>query len=173
MLHLGGGGGECVESNNSLNCNNHKWKLANLSRSFTRGREGRLPWQQDAFWKTEWVPLNCKWIHSYQYFYSNFSITLICCLYKKKNLLLYSFTCKCPYSNINSKDFTWCLNIFSLLECKLYFEYWKIHFPSESRWHRSHPNWIADYAKKIGLCNIYWMHIKPWCQLAYKMHCIV
>lgn len=32
-------------------------------------------------------------------------------------LLLYSFTCKCPYSNINSKDLTWCLNIYSLLEC--------------------------------------------------------
>lgn len=82
-------------------------------------------------------------------------------LVQKKTLLMCSFTCKCPYSNFNSKDFTWCLNIFSLLECKLYFEYWKIHFPSESRWHHSHPNWIVDYAKKIGLCNIYWMHIKP------------
>lgn len=32
-------------------------------------------------------------------------------------LLLYSFTCKCPYSNVNSKDLTWCLNISTLLEC--------------------------------------------------------
>lgn len=91
----------------------------------------------------------------------NYSHLLLVQKKKQPTLLLYSFTCKCSYSNINSKDFTWCLNISSLLECKLYFEYWKIHFPSESRWRRSHPNWIVNYAKKIGWCNIYWMHIKP------------
>lgn len=32
-------------------------------------------------------------------------------------LLLYSFIVNAPYSNFNSKDLTWCLNISSLLEC--------------------------------------------------------
>lgn len=156
-------GGKCMQSDNSLNCNNHKRRLVNLCHNFTRGREGRLLWQQDTFCKTEWVLLNCKWIY---FLTNNFTsvfqlLSFVACTKKNPTLLLYSFTCKCPHSDINSTDFTWCLNISSLLECKLCFEYWKILFPSESRWRCSQPNWIVDYAKKIGLCNIYWMHIKP------------
>lgn len=154
----------CIQPKNALNCNNHMWRLANLSPSFTRGREGRLPPQQDTYWKSEWAPLNWKISPLYQWFGLVFFqlLPFVACTNKQNHhtLLLYSFTCKCPYSNVNSEDLTWCLNISSLL-MSLYFEYWKIHFPSENRWCHSNPNWIVDYTKKIGLWNIYWMHIKP------------
>lgn len=112
----------CIQSKNALNCNNLTWRLANLSPSFTRGREGGLPPQQDTHWKSERAPLNWKISLSYQWLYLvffNYSHLLLVQTNKENHhtLLLYSFTCKCPYSNFNSKDLTWCLNISSLLEC--------------------------------------------------------
>lgn len=65
-----------------------------FSPSFTRGREGRLPPQQDTYWKSEWAPLNWKRSPLYQWFYSFFFlITLICCLYKQTRKTTTPFWC--------------------------------------------------------------------------------
>lgn len=173
-----------MQSSNSLNQNNHKCVVSgvnggvlSLSHSCTR-RKRRLPWHQDTFWKTESVPLKYKWIPLYQQFYSSYSLTLICCLHRKTKQTppLFSFTCKSPCRDINSENFTWCLNIFSFLECKLYFQQWFIFLLKADDAGDFIPemNCRLCQKKRFGLCNIYWMHIKPWCRLAYKnaLYCI-
>lgn len=44
-------------------------------------------------WKSAWAPLNWKISPLYQWFYSVFSITLICCLYKQTKKTTTPFCC--------------------------------------------------------------------------------
>lgn len=125
------GGRKCIQSHNSLNFNNHKWRLANLILALPEEEKEGCCDSEILFGRLSAVKLQMNSfvpILLLQFF--NYSHLL---LVQKKPLLMCSSTCKSPYSDINSKDFTWCLNIFSLLECKLYFGYWKIRSPSESR----------------------------------------
>lgn len=157
------------------------WDVLSLSHSCTR-RKRRLLWHQDTFWKTEWVPLKCKWIPLYQQFYSSHLLLSFVVCTKNKNKTkqtppLFSFTCKCPCRDVNSENFSWCLNIFDFLECKLYFEWWFIFLLKAGDAGDFTPEMncrLCQKKKKVGLCNIYWMHIKPWCRLAYKnaLYCI-